>query len=431
MSFYLSIPVFILFSLAFSLVQFGISGLIGKWIFFRFGSKGVFIFPFVWLAVELLREYFPFGGFPWLFSGYAISYINPIAQMASITGIYGLSVLVLSLSAVLFYFYERRDLTSLGLVAFSFVFVIAVWLFGEHRINNFEENGKSLKVAVLQGNIPEDMKQDVSKSKEIIDIYIKLFKEASKENPDLIVLPESALPFYPRSPDRFLYKYFFEKIKDIKVPFLTGYDDIFYKNGRYYLYNAIYLYDEKHQVVDFYTKIKLVPFGEYVPFPFKVFSSLFPYLEGYDYIASKEIKPLKYKEMVIAPFICFEAIFPSLLTQYKDKGINLLVNISNDAWFGKTSAPFQHFEMARVRAIESGRYLVRSANTGISAIVNPVGRIKSVKGIFERGYITGKVKLINKNTIFMENRVAVLFLIFAVGIGMFLTFIFVEKRKIK
>ncbi len=410
----ISILLYLLLSGTFAILQFVIPLVVTKILYNRHSYFGIISLPFLWLWIELIREFFPFSGFPWNLMGYTISYINPIAQIAEFVGIYGLSFMALAIPVSIFYFFFERSVFSTSVLLVVLVVVFVSGIYGYFKIKNFIPEGERYKIAILQGNIPEDMKQDIKQREKVLDIYISLFKQAAKENPDLIVFPESALPFPPLSIDNPLKEKFFREIKDFKVAFLAGYDNFFKLNGKFFLYNSIFLYDKEHYSVYFYNKIKLVPFGEYVPEIFSPLKKLFPYLEGFDFLPGKEITTLNYKKMRIIPLICYEAIFSTFVGNFVKKGGNIIVNITNDAWFGKTSAPFQHFEMARLRAIEYRLYLVRAANTGISAIVNPVGKIEKSLGLFERGYITGDifVNLYTQPTFYLRYRKLLLLLLF-------------------
>ena len=390
-NFLVSIILYVILAAAFSFVQFVIPGVFSKFLINRYLSFGLLSFPFIWVWVEIGREFIPFSGFPWNLAGYMITYINPLAQITEFVGIYGASFIAIALPTFAFYYFLNRNIFSFLLFGIVILVFIGAGIYGFIKIKNFIPEGEKYKVAILQGNIPEEMKQDIKQREKVLDIYISLFKQAAKEKPDLIVFPESALPFPPLDPNDPLRKKFFEEIKDIKVAFLAGFDNYFTLKGKFYLYNSIFLYDENHYSVYFYNKIKLVPFGEYLPRFFEPFKKFFPYLQGYDFSKGKEITTLNYKKMRIIPLICFEAIFSSFVGNFVKKGGNIIVNITNDAWFGKSSAPFQHFEMARVRAIEYGLYMVRAANTGISAFVNPVGKIEKSLGLFKRGYIVSDV----------------------------------------
>ncbi|MDQ7056277.1 MAG: apolipoprotein N-acyltransferase [Persephonella sp.] len=288
-----------------------------------------------------------------------------------------------------------------------------IYIWGDYRINSYTDTGIGKNIAVIQGNITEDVKLDSSKRLEVIDKYLYLIETASKYDVDLIILPESAIPVYPLYQEEDVYRaYFFEKLKKYKKALLSGFDNIHYQNNRLILHNSVFLYDENGKMVNVYNKIKLVPFGEYVPFPFGIFRSLFPYLEGYDFMPGEEKSILQFKKFKIIPLICFEAIFPDFVADFSKEG-NLIVNITNDAWFGRTSAPFQHFEMARIRAIETGRYLIRAANTGISSVINPAGEIKSSLNLFEDGIILERVYLIDRETFWAKHhyKIKLLFII--------------------
>ncbi|WP_457641349.1 apolipoprotein N-acyltransferase [Persephonella sp.] len=421
------IGLFVLFAVAFSFIQFVSFSIILHFLRKRYGSFWLIFAPFIWIFLEILREFFPFGGFPWNLLGYTLSYINPVAQIASITGIYGLSLFAITGAVITYYFYAHRDFRSLRALFSYIVIFVLIFIVGSIRINNFSPEGEKKKIAIIQGNIPQEEKTGNNKV-DILDKYIHLIKEAAAKNPDLIVLSESALPFYPLYPMHYGYKdYFFKSIANIKTPMLIGLDNVFYKGEELYLYNSLFLFDEKYNIVNFYNKIKLVPFGEYVPYPFKIFSDLFPYLEGYDFISGNEKTPLVYKDFRIIPLICFEAIFPYFVADFTKKG-NIIVNVTNDAWFGKSPAPFQHFEMARIRAIENGRYLIRSANSGISAIINPVGEIKASLSLFEDGYIIGDVYLTDYGTIW-ENFNLLIYLFYFSVFGIIIFTIEIQKRK--
>ncbi len=419
---FVSVVLFVIFALSFSLFQFVPFG-----IFLHITKKyrySIFLAPFVWVILELLREYFPFSGFPWNLMGYTLSYINPVAQITSITGIYGLSFLTVFFAVSLFILLQRKNLVP---AVVSIALFTGIYLWGNHRINSYTDTGTAKNVAIIQGNISEDVKLDNTKRLDVINKYLQLIQTASKYNVDLIILPESAIPVYPLYQEEDIYKiYFFDRLKEYKKPVLSGFDNVYYKSNRLILHNSVFLYDENNRLVDTYNKIKLVPFGEYVPFPFGIFRFLFPYLEGYDFVPGKEKKVIQFKEFKIIPLICFEAIFPDFVSDFSKKG-NLIVNVTNDAWFGRTSAPFQHFEMARVRAIETGRYLIRAANTGISAVINPVGEIESSLKLFEDGIILEKVYLNNKTTFWAKHH----YKIKLVFITLFIVFsIFILRREV-
>ncbi len=397
---FVAVILFILFSIFFSLFLFVPFSVFLNWL--RDYKYSIFLAPFLWVLLENLREFIPFSGFPWNLMGYSLSYINPIAQITAYTGIYLLSFLSVFFSVAVYLFIRSRNLLSASLVVFSIAIFVVIYIWGDNRIKNFQPEGVQKKIAVIQGNIDESEKNDPEKALEITQKYLGLMREAAKQDVDLIVLSESAIPTYPLfKPERALYVYFRHYLKKIGVPLISGFDNYYTEGDNLILHNSIFLFDEKANIVDYYNKIKLVPFGEYVPFPFGIFKPLFPYLQGYDFIPGKKQKILKYREFKIIPLICFEAIFPEFVASFSHKG-NLIINATNDAWFGNTVAPYQHFEMARVRAIETGRYFVRAANTGISAVITPTGKISSSIGLFKEGIIVDKVFLLENRTFFSQ-----------------------------
>ena len=387
---------FLIFSFAYSLYTFVIFSFIGKKIYQKYSFYGFFLLPFVWVFLEFLREFFPFNGFSWNLFGYMLSYINPVAQITYYTSIYGLSFLVLFFSVSFYLMITKKDYRFVVLNVFNIVFFTAMFVWGNHRINSYTDSGKYYKVAVLQGNVDESMKLKPTReiNLKIIDRYIKLLKQAKEKGADIAVLPESALPFFPYI-DSSLRDYFFNQFSQIKIPILSGFDNVLLKEDGDIdrVYNSLFLIDKDGFYVDYYSKIKLVPFGEYTPFRNSFLESIFTYLQGIDFSKGEGQKLLIYNDMKIASLICFESIFPDFVANFVNKGANVIVNITNDGWFGKTSAPYQHFEMARVRAIENNVYLIRAANTGISAIINPVGTVKSFLPLYTEGVLIEKVYL--------------------------------------
>ena len=427
-SIFLGVPLLFLLAATFSIFQFVSSGLIFYFFRKRYNLLAIPTFPFIWTSLEILREFFPFGGFPWNLIGYTLSYFNSIAQITSIFSIYFLSFLAVFIPSIIFFSYQKGRYHFLVSLIFISAFILSLHFWGVYRGEHFNPNGINKKIAIVQANITEDVKLQNKEPLRVIDKYVYLIKEAYKKRPDLIILPESALPFLYIGGDEALKSYFLNNIKDVKVPILLGSDTAFYKGNHLYIYNSIILLDEKKNIVDMYNKIKLVPFGEYVPFPFKIFSSIFPYLEGYDFSPGKEKKILTYKSWEIVPLICFEGIFPNFVADFSKNG-NIVINISNDAWFGRTVAPYQHFEMARVRAIENGLYLIRGTNTGISAVITPIGTIKNKLDLFKEGVLVSDIKLLKNFTFWKEYHT--LLTILYVVLLIILLIIFEIKLKVR
>lgn len=400
---FLSYILFTIFSLSYAIFVFVIFQVVLKIGYIRYGYRVFYLAPFLWVIFEFMREFFPFNGFPWNLAGYMLSYINPFAQFTAIFSIYGLSFLAISSSAILFLFMKKKDKTNFSLLIISVVIFSALFLGGSYRINSYNDTGRSVKVAIIQGNIDESFKlrRTYETDREIIDKYIRLMEDSLKYSPDIIILPESAIPIYPYI-DTSLREYFFEKIKNIRKPLIIGFDNVIltpYKDVDK-VYNSVFLIDENHRYLDIYNKIKLVPFGEYAPFRNRFLEDIFTYLQGVDFTKGDRQNIINYKDLKIVCLVCFESVFADFVSDFVQKGGNLIVNITNDGWFGKTSGPLQHFEMARIRAIENGIYLVRAANTGISAVINPVGSVNYSIPLMKEGYIVSNVYLSDNRTFF-------------------------------
>ncbi|RUM60494.1 MAG: apolipoprotein N-acyltransferase [Persephonella sp.] len=421
------------FSIVFSLYQFVLFSFISYKLKTYLGFEGLLITPFVWVLIELGREFFPFDGFPWNLLGYTLTPINEIAQITSLGGIYTLSLLAIYISLSIFLIFKFREKKSLYIFFIIFFVFVASYIYGLNRIKSYKDEGIEKKIAIIQGNISQNLKMDRSKRKYIVDKYVSLIKKADKFNPDIIILPESSLPFAPSYIDEVMLR-FFIGIKDIKTKtILTGIDDVYIdiknikRKGSLKIYNTITLFSKKGKLLSQYRKIKLVPFGEYTPKFFSFLAKLLPYLStDLDFSFGEKKNIIKYKDFKIVPLICFESIFPYFVADFSKKG-NIIVNTTNDGWFGKTSAPYQHFEMARVRSIETGKYFIRVANTGISAVITPVGRIKRSLGLEKTGIIITKVYLTDRKTFFVKHLNIIYSLYILLPI--FLTTILVLRKK--
>ncbi len=240
-------------------------------------------------------------------------------------------------------------------------------------------------VSVAQGNIDQSQKWDPAFQEETVRRYVDLSRsEASRNKPALIVWPETSMPFFlqERTP---LSKQVRDLVQELAVPLIAGspgYEPD-QARSRYVYFNRAYLLKSSGNIAGIYEKEHLVPFGEYVPL-----APLFPFLarlvEGIgDFLPGQRVSPLTSGDLALGVLICYEAIFPELAQKRVREGATVLVNISNDAWYGRSSAALQHLHLSLLRAVEQDRYLVRATNTGISAIVDPRGRVLARTGLFE------------------------------------------------
>jgi apolipoprotein N-acyltransferase len=267
------------------------------------------------------------------------------------------------------------------------------------------EGGSShLSAAVVQANIDQSLKWDPSYQARTLDAYEKLTRLASTTfHPELIIWPETALPFFFQDQHRFSRRVLALSQETGEV-LLFGSPAYAHRDGVTRYYNRAYLLnpgfgagvDTASVSVSRYDKIHLVPFGEYIPL-----KGLFPFVHKLvqaagDFAAGVDPEPLSMNGISLGVLICFEAIFPPLARDLVNKGAVVLINLTNDAWFGKSSAPYQHLSMAVFRSVETRRPMIRAANTGFSAFISPSGKIVSRSDLFSEAVLCGVVATNNK-----------------------------------
>lgn len=362
------------------------------------------VFPAVWVGLEYLRSFF-LTGFPWASLGYS-QYLNiPFVQIADITAVYGISFLLILVNILIFLWFvrwrERMHMPLKGTIM-TVTLLTLVFLYGYWKIHSPLVMEKMLNVGVIQGNIPQDIKWESSFQHETLEIYRRLTLSLKESSPDLIVWPETALPSYFPS-GKELDKKIVAIPEEVDSYILFG--SLSAKKGEKDLeiYNSAYLFSPTSAILGRYDKIHLVPFGEYIPL-----SRVFPFFNALvgigNITAGKEAVLFRLPEGTFGVLICFEVIFPELCREFVRKGANFMVTITNDAWFGRTSAPYQHLAQATFRSIENRMWLVRAANTGISAFVDPWGRIQKAGGLFTREVLTEKIALSHgKITFYTKN----------------------------
>ena len=360
----------------------------------------IFFAPSLWVALEYLRCNMIIFGFPWVLLGYSQAAFLPLIQIADITGVYGVSFLVVMVNmlffSVLSYWLGREKTLPLKQGIFVFLILVGILAYGFLRISQMDKTiaeWKGLKIGIAQGNIDQGIKWDLAFQKETVDIYKNLSLTLMKQEVRFIIWPETAVPFYLQS-DKDLGPEIFNLPKQTNAYLFTGspaYGPGF--GGEIKYYNSAFLISPDGEIVGKYDKIHLVPFGEYVPFR-KYLPFIRKLVVGVgDFTSGKWLEPLEFEGNSFGVLICFESIFPELARGFIKDGAGFLINITNDAWFGRTSAPYQHFSQAVFRAVENKVFLIRSANTGISGTIDPVGRVRAQSGIFTRETISDEVKL--------------------------------------
>ena len=400
-----------------------------------YGTPSLAAAPFVWVATELGRAHL-FGGFPWVLLGYSQATVLPVAQTASLAGVYGISWLVAAVGtafALVFATAVRAGVEALprggatpqtARVRWLSTSVACVWLaapavglaaWGHQRVaaSEWTKSGDPITVGLVQGNVDQGQKWDAASASSIFESYLRLTRDAVAQGAEAVLWPESSTPFFfeedPGSANR---------IRDIartsKVPILLGSDQIeaarlspsSASSGlpappepRKY-YNAAFLVQDDGSTGPVYRKMHLVPFGEYVPLKSFLFF-VGPLVEAVsDFSPGDTAVLLPIRGHRVSTAICYEIVYPDLVRQFVRGGSELLTTITNDAWFGRTSAPYQHFEQASMRAIEHGRYLVRAANTGISGIVDPYGHVVVRSDLFVSAALVGEARFLTVDTVY-------------------------------
>jgi apolipoprotein N-acyltransferase len=363
----------------------------------RGGVPALALAPILWVGTEWLRGSL-FTGFPWVLLGYSQSDIVAPLQVASLVGIYGVSGMVACPSAALALMIApgRRRTRSRALAAtllLALPIVGTTW--GASRVaGEGLLQGPTVRVALVQGNVPQGQKWDPAYRDEILTRYLSLTRDAARRDVDLVVWPESSTPFvFGR--DGVQTEVMRAGLRQSRVPVVFGSDEVV---GPKEFYNAAFVMDASGEIRGSYRKMQLVPFGEYIPVRWLLFFAQ-PLVEGFsDFSAGKQLTLLPVGAHKLSVAVCYEAVFPWLSRTAVRQGSQLLATITNDAWYGTSAAPYQHFQQARVRAVETGRYLVRAANTGISAVVDPYGRVVVQSPLFETGTWVGEVRWLDGTT---------------------------------
>ncbi len=362
----------------------------------RFGASGIWLAPLFWVATEWLRSTVG-GGFPWVRLGASQASAPAVVQLASLTGIYGLSGLVALVStAAAAAAVGRGRRQRLGIVAVVIV-VVSVTAWGARRVarGDLLRAGRPLQVGLVQGSIEQDQKYDPRFSGDIMTRYLALSRQAIAGGAQLVIWPEASTPFYFDA-NSLLAAPVRRLAAESKTPFLLGTDEYEAPTTGHpeRFYNAAVLIGPDGRSRGSYRKMHLVPFGEYVPLQSLLFFAK-PLVEAVsDY--SPGLTPVVFDVDGgrVSVAICYESVYQSIAEAFVEHGSQLLSTITNDAWFGRSSAAYQHFDQGAVRAVEQGRYVVRAANTGISGAIDPYGHVLARTALFQPVAITVGVRLL-------------------------------------
>ncbi len=365
----------------------------------RAGPGGLMVAPFVWVATEMLRRWV-LGGFPWVQLGSSQAGVVPIVQTASLAGVYGLSALVAAASAALALAVVGRGRVRWAVPAGTALLIASLAAWGTWRVRDGSllTQGWHVRVALAQGNIPQDEKWDKDRAARILGIYLDQTRTGAAQGASIVIWPESSTPFLYEQ-DLAGQAAIRQVATDLGISLLFGSDQ--YEAGKPpRFYNSAFLVAPDGRTAGVYRKMHLVPFGEFVPLKRLLFF-VAPIVESVsDFSPGDEAVVMGLGANRLSTAICYEVVYPDLIAAFVGRGSQLLTTITNDAWYGQSSAPYQHFWMATIRAVEQGRFLVRSANTGISGIVDPYGRVVVKTALGERAVITGDVRYLDHRTVY-------------------------------
>lgn len=350
----------------------------------RTGWLGFIAVPAAWVVLQYVRTLGPYG-FPWGSLAHTQANNLPIAQMASITGPWGIDFLLcLASLTVASAITGRKHRLAPMIVAGALTMGMCV--FGFACLRSVPNTGGGERVAIIQAN----MKNDFNPIPNYVDVayrtYAAMTTDSAKGNPALILWPETALPTDLTTPgwDLLLGPLARHTSADLLV---GGYDPASPTGS----YNALHLYSAQGKKTGVYHKVQLVPFGEFVPLRDRL-----PFLRDYgirpeDVVAAQDHRLLRTRIGKVGVSICFESTFPQIAADETRRGAEVLCVVTNDAWFGHTQAARQHLMMAKLRAIENRRFVLRAAGTGISTVIDPFGRTRDEIGLFREGIIADKV----------------------------------------
>jgi apolipoprotein N-acyltransferase len=373
----------------------------------------LWLLPAAWVGLDYLRS-FVFSGFPWMDLGYGVAGIPFLFQSADLWGHYGLTFLIVLINTFIALSIlnnaDRRVAMRLA-VPVSLLCITTVLYSGWRwqQVEKTLQQAEFINIGVVQGNVDQDQKWNPARQEITVRNYVeqslRLMRPGDTQTlrPDLLVWPETSLPFYPVNHP--LLMPIERLVQDEQVMLLTGspwYEREGLQAEKIKFFNSSLLFDVRGEIVARTSKSHLVPFGEYVPFkdflPF-----IAPLVEAVGDFSRGEIRnPPACKTARIGVLICFESIFGDISRKWVDAGANLLVNMTNDAWYGKSSAPYQTLAMTRLRAVETRRSIVRPANTGFSGFIDPMGRLLHVSPLFVSWEASEQVAIMEERTFFVR-----------------------------
>ncbi len=423
---FLAVPALLLL-MSYMALYIGVAAVCIRFLFLAFPPLLTLVsVPLLWVGIDWFRSVF-LGGFPWMDLGYGLAGAPDYIQLSELFG-HSSITFILVLVNTLINLLIRGKKGSFILPPILAVLIVGSTGYYSHTrwqvmSEKLDDPESVMRIGIVQGNIEQQLKWSAAHEQLTVDTYLTKTGELTvQKDVELVVWPETALPFYLANYDgagELLYKATFNG-----NALLTGapwYEVVDYERQEVNFFNSAQLFLTDTTLGGSYYKSHLVPFGEYVPL-----KKYMPFLEPLvvnvgDFSPGSIDNTLDYKEAKIGVLICFESIFPNIGRKWVERGANVLVNISNDAWYGRSSAPYHSMAMTVFRAIETRRAVVRAANTGVSAFIDPLGRVETASEIFTLWSHAEDIPLFEQQTFYVKK--GYLFAPLAFFLGIMLTFI--------
>jgi apolipoprotein N-acyltransferase len=383
----------------------------------RGGESFLLLFPFIWIIFEYALSISPFGGFPWLLAGYSQSRYIHLIQIADITGIYGVSFLILMVNTAIAWILLHRSFRFpcwAPLLAAALL-IAACLLYGRISPQHWEKAHPRFQVAMLQANLSIDDPEQVQIAK-FRSEYARMANSLKEAVVDLLVLPEAPTPVLFQSDP--IYR---KNLEMLAGRYALGliFNNINYSEikGEERYSNSAFFLDGNGKLTGIYDKMHLVPFGEYIPLKRVFFFSESITKDVGEFYPGNNRKIIKMGDRPSNAIICFEAVFPDFVRRFVNDGSQLIVNLTNDGWYGDSAAPYQHLAITRFRAVENRRYLLRATNSGISAVIEPSGRIQSSTGLLQEAICEGRFAFLAEKTFYARYGDVFIFLCAIISCG--------------
>ncbi|MBF0522111.1 MAG: apolipoprotein N-acyltransferase [Candidatus Omnitrophica bacterium] len=386
-------------------IFFGLFGLATSFFQKQKSFWKLFLIPAAWVVLEFARAHL-ISGMSWASLGLSQYKNLPAIQISDITGMYGVSFLIVLINiGIKESLFSREKISQRWTAIVTVVVCLGLALgYGQYRLKCRITPTGNIKIAIIQPSVGLTERWRVAAWDHIIQNQISLSRQSLTSHPELIIWPESAVPgVLPEEEELFTQVKGFAS--EEKIPLLLG--AVVSEDERIY-YNSALLLSQEGQTVKRYDKLKLVPYGEYIPY-----RRIFPFLKYVvpidDFTPGKEFTVFDLKgARRFSVLICFEDSSPGLSRAFVNNGAQVLINITNDDWFKDTQAPFLHLEESVFRAVENRKMVVRAANTGVSCFINPLGKVvkavtdKNGKMTYVQGFAAQSVSLNSLKTFYTK-----------------------------